>query len=287
MTSGKTEPPPISSNQSMQSLERAALILRVVASKKTAGAKLADVWETTGISRSTAYRFMAGLAQVGLLEHDQATGTYYLGLDLCEFGTIAANRYGLRDASHLSMIRLTELTGDTVYMSIRRNYEAICIERYEGEYPIKTLTLDVGDRRPLGVGAGSLALLAFQPDDFVARAIAMNAPEAETKWGLSTDRIGELVAETRKNGYACNQGLVAPGMTALGAPIFGADGQAVAALGIGAISSRMDEDRRAQIVAWLLEAARDIELRLVKLLGPLSTQNMNRALSRTSHGNQT
>lgn len=271
----------------MQSLERAALILRVVADKKTTGAKLADVSEATDLSRSTAHRFMGALAQVGLLEHDQTTGTYYLGLDLCEYGAIAANRYGLRDASHPSLARLTERTGDTVYMSIRRTYEAVCIERYEGEYPIKTLTLDVGDRRPLGVGAGSLALLSFQSDDFVARAISANAAEAEAKWGISADRILALVEETRRNGFACNQGLVAPGMTALGAPIYGADGEAVAALGIGAITSRMDEARRAQIVAWLLEEAGETERRLTKLLGPLDAQTVNRASRRTSQGGRT
>lgn len=266
--------------QGMQSLERAMLILRVVASKKATGAKLADMSEGTDLSRSTAHRFMTALVQAGLLEHDPSTGTYHLGMDLCEFGAIAANRYGLRDASRPSMTRLTELTGDTVYMSIRRNYDAICIERYEGDYPIKTLTLDVGDRRPLGVGAASLALLSFQPADFISRAISQNAPEIEAKWGLSAIHLYELVAETQRNGFACNRGLVAPGMTALGAPIFDANGEAVAALGIGAISSRMDEVRRAEIAAWLLEEAKKTEQRLIRLFGSVDSQTINRAFRR-------
>jgi DNA-binding IclR family transcriptional regulator len=62
------------------------------------------------------------------------------------FGAIAANRFGLRDVAHFSLARLTERTADTIYMSIRRDYESICIERFEGDYPIKTRTLDVGGR---------------------------------------------------------------------------------------------------------------------------------------------
>ncbi len=260
------------------------LVLRAVASRKAAGARLADVAEQTGLSRSTAHRFLAALVQVGLLDTDPATGSYFLGMELCEFGAIAANRFGLRDVAYPSMVRLTERTSDTVYMSIRHNYESICIERFEGDFPIKTLTLNVGDRRPLGVGAGSLALLSFQPDDFVARAIALNAADAERTWGLTAAQLFEFVGETRRNGYACNPGRVAPGMTAVGAAILGADGHAVAALGIGAISSRMGEERRARIVAWLLEEAKVVEERLTRLLGPLDAQAVKRAFRRNTRG---
>lgn len=268
--------------QGMQSLERAMMTLRVVADLGTSGAKLADVAEATGLSRSTAHRFLGALAQAGLLEQDEASGAYFLGMDLSHFGAIAANRYGLRDIAHPSMERLTERTADTVYMSIRRDYESICIERFEGDYPIKTLTLDVGDRRPLGVGAGSLALLAFQSDDFVSRAVAVNAASVKAAWGFSAADLFELVEETRRKGFAYNPGRVAPGMTALGVPILGANGDAVAALGVGAITSRMTPERCASIVTWMMEEAREIEARLTRLLGPLNAQAVRRLVRKGS-----
>ncbi|MDR6759354.1 DNA-binding IclR family transcriptional regulator [Mycoplana sp. BE70] len=269
--------------QGMQSLERAMLTLRVVAEIGPSGAKLADVAEATGLSRSTAHRFLGALAQLGLLEQDEASGAYYLGMDLSYFGAIAANRYGLRDIAHPSMERLTERTGDTVYMSIRRNYESVCIERFEGDYPIKTLTLDVGDKRPLGVGAGSLALLAFQPDDFVSRAIAVNAT-AMKAWNISATEVFGFVEETRKQGFAYNPGRVAPGMTAIGVPVLGANGEAVAALGVGAITSRMVPERRSNIASWLLEEAHEIETRMTKLLGPLNGHAVRRLARKGSRG---
>ena len=62
------------------------------------------------------------------------------------------------------MRRLAERTQDTVFLSARDRDEAVCLERVIGDYPIKTLTLSIGDRRPLGVGAGSLALLSALSD---------------------------------------------------------------------------------------------------------------------------
>ncbi len=261
--------------QGMQSLERATMTLRVVAAKGPSGAKLADVAEATGLSRSTAHRFLGGLVQVGLLEQDESSATYFLGMELAHFGAIAANRFGLRDVAYASLARLTERTADTIYMSIRRDYESICIERFEGDYPIKTLTLDVGDRRPLGVGAGSLALLAFQSDDFVSRAVAVNAETIKAR-GFTASELFELVAETRRQGYAFNPGRVAPGMTALGVPIKGVNGEAVAALGVGAITSRMPPERCATIAGWMLEEAREIEAKLTHLAGPLTQQAIKR-----------
>lgn len=262
--------------QGMQSLERATMTLRVVAAKGPSGAKLADVAEATGLSRSTAHRFLGALVQVGLLEQDESSATYFLGMELAHFGAIAANRFGLRDVAYASLARLTERTADTIYMSIRRDYESICIERFEGDYPIKTLTLDVGDRRPLGVGAGSLVLLAFQSDEFVSRAIAVNAAAVKANWGFCSSELFEFVEETRRKGFALNPGRVAPGMTALGVPIRGANGDAVAAIGVGAITSRMTPERCANIVTWMFEEAREIEAKLTHLAGPLTAQAVKR-----------
>ncbi len=44
-------------------------------------------------------------------------------------------------------------TGVTVFASVRDAMAAICIGRAIGRFPIRTLTLGVGDRRPLGVGS--------------------------------------------------------------------------------------------------------------------------------------
>jgi DNA-binding IclR family transcriptional regulator len=278
----ESTPRPRSGLQGMQSLERAMLTLRVIAESGPQGARLADVSEATGLSRSTAHRFLGALAQIGLLDLDAASGAYHLGMELSYFGAIAANRFGLVDVAHPSLARLTELTGDTVYMSVRKDFEAICVERFEGYYPIKTLTLNVGDRRPLGIGAGSLALLSFQSDDFVSRAIDVNSMLIKEKWGFTPADIRGFVEDTRRNGFAYNPGHVAPGMTALGVPIFGARGEAVAAIGVGAITDRMDDDRRARILEWIRQEAQEIETRMTRLLGPLNPHVVERMIPKGS-----
>ena len=76
----------------MQSLERAAVVLRAVAAAGPRGARLADVSDASGLSRSTAHRFLLALAAAGFLEQGPGDGAFYLGLELCSLGAAAANR---------------------------------------------------------------------------------------------------------------------------------------------------------------------------------------------------
>lgn len=264
----------------MQSLERAMLTLRAVAKLGPHGVRLADVAQETGLSKSTAHRFLVALAQLNLLDQNEDSGLYYLGMDLAHLGAVAGNRFNLRDLALPAMERLVELTGDTVYMSILRAYDAVCVSRLEGDYPIKTLTLHVGDQRPLGIGAGSLAILSFQSDEFVEKAVTANTERIENQWGIQATELFKFVEATRKTGIALNPGRVAPGMTALGAPIFDASGKAIAALGVGAITTRMDEERRAQIGLWLQEEAKNVQEQLIRLLGTPNMHDLKRLAER-------
>ena len=57
-------------SEAVQSLDRAAAILHVLAERHRGGARLADVTSATGLSRSTAHRLLSALVQLGLAEQD-------------------------------------------------------------------------------------------------------------------------------------------------------------------------------------------------------------------------
>jgi DNA-binding IclR family transcriptional regulator len=145
-----------------------------------------------------------------------------------------------------------------VYLSIRQGDEAVCIVREEGSYPIKTLTLRPGDRRPLGVGAGSLALLAYLPNEEIDQLLAANADRIEA-YKLDANKIRELVADARQRGFAYNPGLLIPGMSAIGVPVLKVGSTVFAALSVAAISERMSHRRLTEIAGLLLNEARSLQ----------------------------
>jgi DNA-binding IclR family transcriptional regulator len=261
----------------IQSVERAVAVLDVVAAHADEGCRLADVVRGTDLGRATAHRFLRALEQLGLIELEARSGRYFPGIRLAALGAAAGNRFGLARRAQPSLKRLAARTSDTVYLTLRVGGEAMCIAREEGAFPIKTLTLKAGDRRPLGIGAGSLALLSFLPSEERQRLLE-DAAAAVTAFGLDSATIHEMVETSRRCGYALNDGRVIPGMAAVGVPISTTDGYPVAAISVAAISTRLEPARRSNIVAWIREEVARIEAELAPLLGPMAAGSLNALL---------
>jgi DNA-binding IclR family transcriptional regulator len=249
-----------------QNIARATMVLSAIAANATQGVRLTDVVHATALGKATVHRVLNGLVANGLAEHDKATGRFYLSLKLIAWAVAAGNRFGLAQLAGPALTRLSQRTQDTVYLSLRSGDEAVCIDRREGSYPIKTLTLRMGDRRPLGVGAGSLAMLAFLPDEERERIIAAQAAE-QARYGIDEMTLRDMIATARQLGYALNEERLIPGMSAVGVPVRRPDGAPFGALSVAAISSRLQPPRRESIATSLRQEADQIETELQPLLG--------------------
>jgi DNA-binding IclR family transcriptional regulator len=150
------------------------------------------------------------------------------------------------------------------------------VDRVTGVFPIKTLSLNVGDRRPLGVGAGNLAMLAWLPDDEIRTIVAANTPRYPHFGKLDSATIMALVEESRELGYAFNDRTILAGMRAVGVPVLGHDERPVAALSVAAITERMSAARRADIVVWLTEEAQALNERLRDAIGKVTESRVRR-----------
>ena len=232
-----------------QSIERVVAMLRVVASRGRSGMRLGDVTAATGLPSSTCFRMLQRLQVEGMVERHPVTRKYALGPLLYELGLLARPRFALAERCADTLAALAESTQDTVYLSERRGLEAICSSRALGDYPIKALTLDVGIRRPLGIGAGGLAILCALPAaeaDEIIEAHAQRYPKLST---LTAERVRAAVQEGRARGFAFLDGAVYLGTAAVGVA-FPAN-LPIAAISVAAVSSRLDESRRQQVAADL------------------------------------
>jgi DNA-binding IclR family transcriptional regulator len=248
-----------------QNIARATVVLTALAEQPAEGLRLTDVVNTTSLGKATVHRILSGLVANGLVDQDKITGRFFLSLKLLSWAMAAGDRFGLARLANGSLARLSQRTQDTVYLSLRSGDEAVCIDRREGSFPIKTLTLRVGDRRPLGVGAGSLAMLAFLPDEEMERLIAAQGAE-QLRFGIDEMTLRDMIGTARELGYSLNNERLIPGMSAVGVPICRPDGVPFAALSVAAISSRLEAPRRDNIVASLKKEAEQIEAELKPIL---------------------
>lgn len=259
--------PPDEKEPGLQSVQRATAVLEVIARYAEEGCRLADVIRETELGKATAHRFLRALEALGLVEADEASGRYFIGMRLVALGTAAGNRFGLIRRARPSLRRLAEVTADTVYLSFRAGNHAVCIAREEGAFPIKTLTLGVGSRRPLGIGAAALAMLAYLPDAEIDRLLGVNEGEIR-EFGMDRATMWEMVEASRRCGYALNNGRFVQGMSAVALPITNGDGHHLASIAVAAIDSRMTSERRETIVHWIGEEVAKIEAALAPICQP-------------------
>src|SRR5690242_16938731 len=225
-----------------QAINRASTLLLLVGRAGPSGARLSDLVEQCNLSKPTARRMLLALVRAGLLDQDLETRRYYLGPEIYVLGTLASARFGIHSISLRPLVRLSQETGDTAFLSVPRDVYSICVHREEGPYPIRIHALHAGDRHPLGVGAGSLALLAALPDSEVEEVLAANADVLADKYPpFSPSILRKLVRDTRTRGYALNPGMLLSDSWAIGIVIRGSNDQPVGALSLAATESRMTE----------------------------------------------
>lgn len=210
---------------------------------------------------SSVHRILKQLATERLVEQNRETSRYKLGPLAFELGVAGSTMYDIRDLCERAMADLERDTEDTVYLVMRSGFEAVCMHRHEGSFPIRTLVLEVGSRRPLGVGAGGLAVLAAIGDEERAEIIQRVGPTLPA-FGLSEAALTEACRAAQEAGVAVIQNRVSLGVTAVGAHFCDTMGQAIGAISVAALTQRMTPVRVRKISDRVRLAAREIEASL-------------------------
>jgi DNA-binding IclR family transcriptional regulator len=206
-----------------------------------------------GEPRPTVYRLVQDLATLGYLEEGPRPGTYRLGLELFRLGSLVGLRFDVRERAAPVMNNIHAELEETVYLVVRRQHEAVCIDRIEGVH-IRSMALQLGGALPLHLGAGPRVLLAFEPREYWDDYFAHMKLEPRTPRTPTTQAgIVALLEEARHLGYAVSDEDVTVGITSVGAPIFDHNGHVYAAISVGGMRSAIlgygGGERTVQLVA--------------------------------------
>lgn len=256
----------------VQSINRSLVLLNLVGllgRDDTRGVRLADLTRAAGWAKPTVHRVLTALVYTGFVEQDQATLRYRLGVSATVLGQLASQHDDdLLAACRDSLVRLALLSEDTTFLTVRQGSYGLCVHREEGTGDIRNHALAVGDRHPLGVGAGSLAILAALPDAEIDPVMRANAPLLDRHYPLLAGTVlRELTAQTRNRGYSLNSGRVVPGSWAIGAAIRSPDGRVIGALSIATIEHRLGTQRQHELAAALHREIAGITASLAKRSG--------------------
>ncbi|GFN28352.1 IclR family transcriptional regulator [Achromobacter denitrificans] len=241
-------------NQNVQAVSRAMALLRLLARHHEDGVRLPALAAATGLNRSTAFRLLGSLVQAGYGQHHEDSGTYRLGINAMQLGLTAMSRPPIVERCRPLMQAVARATEDTVFLVVRNGDFAHCLHLEQGAFPVRVITSLVGSFRLLGEGTAGQALLATLGDTELRDLYRRHAADYKSK-GFTEGRIRQMVQRTLKNGYATGIDLITKGAYAVGVP-FEATPTHYAALSVGAIASRLNEGRRAEVARIMNDALR-------------------------------
>ncbi|WP_434628422.1 IclR family transcriptional regulator [Pseudomonas sp. Z6-14] len=237
------------------SVSRLFAVLRSLGETAEGGERVTQLAQRIGLSQPTTHRLLRNLMDEGMVEQDARSKRYRLSLDFFALAARAGNTGKLRELARPAMLRLSASLGDSLFLLARCGFDAICLDRSEGPFPIRTFTGDIGGRVALGVGQGSLAILAFLPEEERDTVIHYNLPRLKDFHLYDEVFLRTEVENVRTLGYAGRNTGVLQGMAGVAVPILDREGRAVAALSVATISDRLGPDRLPTVVEMLKREA--------------------------------
>ncbi|HEY1918148.1 MAG TPA: IclR family transcriptional regulator [Streptosporangiaceae bacterium] len=215
-----------------------------------------------GLGKSTVHRLLATLADERLLERDEATGRYRLGLGIYELGAVVTAHVDLHEAAMPALISLRQRTGETVQVSVLDGLEVVYVERLDSPHTLRIFSR-VGHRMPANATSSGKVLLAGLPSVTLEARLRQWQPVAMTL-NTITDATA-LRAELRlvaKRGWAENVEEGEVGVASVGAPIRGIDGSVTAAISVAGPITRVKGASLRRFSGAVVEAANGISARL-------------------------
>jgi DNA-binding IclR family transcriptional regulator len=245
-----------------QTLRRGLSILKLLARyQANGGLGVSEMARKLELSKATTVRLTRTLMDEQFVAQDGATRRYQVGPESVAVGLAAEPNYALQRIAAPSLRALALETGDWVFFTVRHGLEAICLSRETADIAYPQASLRVGDRHPLGLGAGGLAILGAMSKDEAEMVLTINAPEIARRYpSMTLDRVRQLLHETREQGYSFIPGLLAPGYWGIGVALLRGDGQPVAAVVLIAAAKRLSGARQVVIAARLQRLSQDLML---------------------------
>lgn len=224
---------------------------------QTGALKLNQITLRTGLPKSTVFRILRSLDQLGYILYDEEGKEYSLSPNLAELGRSVAWSEPLRKIALPQMLDLRRRFGETVNLGEVHLDRAVYLEVIPSEHP-----LDFDERRGswVYVHASSLgkAILAFSHPEFVETVVSDRTLPALTPNTIVNPRdfLKEL-EQVRKQGYAFDLQEVNMLGNCVAAPIRDRHGTAVAAISISGPAARF-KPKSPKVVEAVQRAAKKI-----------------------------
>ncbi|GHE98687.1 IclR family transcriptional regulator [Amycolatopsis deserti] len=238
---------------SVRAVERVCLILNLL-QESVDGITLNEVAQTTGLPKSSAFRYLWTLENHRYVERDDERGLFRLGLGFV--GMQSRHLEILRERARPSLESLRDEFGETANLGLLDGDHIIYIEIVESRRGVR-LAASRGDRDPLHSTALGKAIAAHLPADRVRNLLeSTGLPSRTANTITSIDDYLDELAKVRRLGYAVDNGENEEDGRCVAAPLLAT--HLPAAISVSGPASRFTMQDVKRVAKTLIEVAAGI-----------------------------
>lgn len=245
------------SSYSVQTVEKALDILEML-TEESQHATLPYLAEKLNLSRNKAFRLLATLESKGLVEREETSGIYRLGISSVELAQRLLNSTSLIRHAHPIMEKLARTHGEAVYITVLKGEEVLFLDMVDCEQNIKAAPL-VGKRFPFFTNAAGKAIKALESTDLLEKFIKKRSKSAGI---IDPTAFATELKTVREKGVAVDQDGLGEGVISVAVAVRDYAGKVVGALTMLGPSFRMITSRlEDEIIPSLREGAEILSMK--------------------------
>lgn len=214
-----------------------------------------------GVAKSTAHRLASTLAAEGFLEQTPGDGRYRLGLELFAIGSLVRRRMDVSAQALPHLHQLRDRSHETVQLAVLEGTDVMVLFNLESPQAIRARSY-LGVRKPAFCTSEGRALLAHSAPALLARVLRSSLKPRTPHTVVDPAELSALIASVRQSGHAIDDEESELGMRGVAAPVFDAQGHAVAAVGLAGPSQRLTKKSLRRFAPLVIETAQAISTRL-------------------------
>jgi IclR family transcriptional regulator, KDG regulon repressor len=221
------------------------------------GCRVVDLAQAFGVGQSNAHRTLQTLVKCGWAVQDPVTSAYKSSLRLFELGALVAEVADVTALMRPHLAALAKATGETIHLATLDRAEIVYLDKFDSPRPVAAYSR-IGARAPAYCVASGKALLAASFNDigilnqYLGRMVS-HTPHSITE----IDALHLDLQLARARGYAENREEWRLGVCGLGATVFNARAEPVAAIGMSVPSIRFATEQALALAEQLTTCAQD------------------------------
>jgi DNA-binding IclR family transcriptional regulator len=250
-------------NELVSAVARTMLILEILSKEDQLG--VTEIARRSNLHKSTVFRFLNTLTQLGYVYRDTGNDRYGLSLKLNALVGIRSGSQDILRYASAPLEYLARETGETVHLAILEDDALVYLRKIESARSLRVVTMvsSVGDNVPMYCTGLGKAILAWFPvaeqEKYIAHQVFTQYTETTITDGPSLLRELALIKD---RGYAFDHQEHEEGVVCVAAPVFTSGQLPIAAISIAGPSVRMGEKNLSRYVELILAVSREISEKL-------------------------